>query len=197
MLADAMKFSGIPEGLVRRIAWTIDDLSWGFELARPSTWKRHSIPVGKGRAHPGLQPSSASRTTTGWSVLFSGDLGAADTPILVDPDPPDTADLVVMESTYGDRLHEPRDQRVRQLGDILTRALADNGKVFIPAFSLGRTQELIYEMDRIFSDPGCQEMFPDCRETAPAGVRRFAVGPGNHPDLFQPVEILGQRGPWS
>jgi metallo-beta-lactamase family protein len=99
-------------------------------------------------------------------VLFSGDLGAADTPILRDPETPDTADLVVMESTYGDRLHEPRDQRIRQLGAILTRALADNGKVFIPAFSLGRTQELIYEMDRIFSDPAYQEMFLDLQGKA-------------------------------
>ena len=101
-----------------------------------------------------------------------------------------------MESTYGDRLHEPRDQRVRQLGGILTRALADGGKVFIPAFSLGRTQELIYEMDRIFSDPGYREMFPDLQgRTAPAGVRRLAPGPGNHQDLCGPVRILGQRGP--
>jgi metallo-beta-lactamase family protein len=105
-------------------------------------------------------------------VLFSGDLGAADTPILVrDPEAPDTADLVIMESTYGDRLHEPRDQRIRQLGEILTRALADGGKVFIPAFSLGRTQELIYEMDRIFSDPGYQEMFPEFRVNS---ARRYS-----------------------
>jgi metallo-beta-lactamase family protein len=108
---------------------------------------------------------------SGSSVLFSGDLGAADTPILVDPDPPQTADLVVMESTYGDRLHEPRDQRVRQLGDILTRALADGGKVFIPAFSLGRTQELIYEMDRIFSDPSVGRCFRDCKVNS---ARRFS-----------------------
>ena len=47
------------------------------------------------------------------------------------------------------------------MGAVLARSLDDNGKVFIPAFSLGRTQELIYEMDRIFSDPGYQEMFPD------------------------------------
>ncbi len=163
MLADAMKFSGIPERIVRRIAWTIDDLSWGFEYGETFDLEKGiQFKLGQGRAHPGLQfHPLPGRQQSGWSVLFSGDLGAADTPILRDPEAPDTADLVVMESTYGDRLHEPRDQRVRQLGDILTRSLADNGKVFIPAFSLGRTQELIYEMDRIFSDPGYQEMFPD------------------------------------
>jgi metallo-beta-lactamase family protein len=161
MLADAMKFSGIPEGLVRRIAWTIDDLSWGFEFNETFDLEKGiSIQTGTGRAHPRIGFIRFQDHNSGSSVLFSGDLGAADTPILVDPDPPETADLVVMESTYGDRLHEPRDQRIRQLGDILTRALADGGKVFIPAFSLGRTQELIYEMDRIFSDPGYRAMFP-------------------------------------
>ena len=78
---------------------------------------------------------------TGWSVLFSGDLGAADTPILVDPEPPDNADLVVVESTYGDRRHADRKRRIEQLGAVLTRSLVDRGRVLIPAFALGRTQE--------------------------------------------------------
>jgi metallo-beta-lactamase family protein len=127
---------------------------------RPSTWKKTSLSGWDGQG-TSWDPAFIrfQDHNSGSSVLFSGDLGAADTPILVDPDPPQTADLVVMESTYGDRLHEPRDQRVRQLGDILTRALADGGKVFIPAFSLGRTQELIYEMDRIFSDPAVRRCF--------------------------------------
>jgi metallo-beta-lactamase family protein len=99
----------------------------------------------------------------GRSVLFSGDLGAAETPLLADPEPPDTADLVVMESTYGDRQHANRAKRIEQLGRILTRALSDNGKVLIPAFALGRTQELVYEIDRIFNDPGYAELFPRLR----------------------------------
>jgi metallo-beta-lactamase family protein len=162
MLADAMKFSGIPEGLVRRIKWTIDDLSWGFEFNEAFDLEKDiSFRLGRAGHILGSSFIRFQDHNSGASVLFSGDLGAADTPILVDPEAPQTADLVIMESTYGDRLHEPRDQRVRQLGEILTRALADNGKVFIPAFSLGRTQELIYEMDRLFSDPGYQEMFPE------------------------------------
>ena len=162
MLADAMQFSGIPESIVRRIEWTIDDLSWGFEFGETFDLEK-GIQFKLGRAGHILGSSfiRLQDEQSGSSVLFSGDLGAADTPILVDPEAPDTADLVVMESTYGDRLHDPRDQRIRQLGQVLTRSLADGGKVFIPAFSLGRTQELIYEMDRLFSDPDCREMFPD------------------------------------
>jgi hypothetical protein len=114
-------------------------------------------------------------------------------PFSVDPEAPDTADLVIMESTYGDRLHEPRDQRVRQLGDILTRALADNGKVFIPAFSLGRTQELIYEMDRIFSDPGYQEMFPDCRVNSARRYSSIRPWAWKSPGSMPACRILGQE----
>lgn len=60
-------------------------------------------------------------------------------------------DLLVMESTYGDRNHEDRIMRRQRLGELLSKALADHGKVLIPAFALGRTQELIFDMDRIFS----------------------------------------------
>lgn len=161
MLADAMKFSGLPEQTARSIEKTMDDLSWGFEygetfdLEKGITFKMERAGHILGSCFIRLQDER-----TGWSVLFSGDLGAADTPLLPDPVAPETADLVVLESTYGDRMHEKRDQRIRHLGRILTRALADGGKVFIPAFSLGRTQELIYEMDRLFSDPGYQKIFP-------------------------------------
>ena len=94
-----------------------------------------------------------------WSVIFSGDLGGKDTPILPDPDVPEPADIIVLESTYGDRLHENRRERIERLGSVLTRALSDGGKVYIPAFALGRTQELIYEMDRLFSDRNYQKAF--------------------------------------
>ena len=105
-------------------------------------------------------------STIGWSVLFSGDLGAVNTPILPDPEIPEPTDLVILESTYGNRLHDDRDQRIKRLGNALSRALADGGKVFVPAFALGRTQELIYEMDRIFSNPKYIEMFPELQGNA-------------------------------
>ena len=57
--------------------------------------------------------------------------------------------MLILESTYGDRNHEGRKSRIEVLRKILDRALDDGGIVYIPAFSLGRTQELIYELDRI------------------------------------------------
>jgi metallo-beta-lactamase family protein len=162
MLADAMKFSGLDEQTARSLEKTIDDLSWGFEYGEKFDLEKGITFKLKRAGH--ILGSSFIRfqdEQTGWSVLFSGDLGAADTPILPDPESPDTADLVIMESTYGDRCHHPREQRVLQLGRVLSHALSDGGKVLIPAFSLGRTQELIYEMDRIFSDPKYREVFPE------------------------------------
>lgn len=89
---------------------------------------------------------------TSRAILFSGDLGVAGAPILHDPftawDPVrDAVDFVVTESTYGDRLHGPRSQVREQLQRVVARALHDGGKVLIPAFSIGRTQEILYELN--------------------------------------------------
>lgn len=82
-------------------------------------------------------------------VLFSGDLGAPYAPLLAAPKPPYAADVVVLESTYGDRIHANRANRREQLRETIEHALADRGTVLIPAFSIGRTQELLYELEDI------------------------------------------------
>lgn len=82
-------------------------------------------------------------------IIFSGDLGAPYSPLLPAPTQPYGCDRLVIESTYGDRQHEDRRQRRRRLQAILERALADQGTVLIPAFSIGRTQELLYELEGI------------------------------------------------
>uniref|UniRef100_UPI003D1522A1 MBL fold metallo-hydrolase RNA specificity domain-containing protein n=1 Tax=Sedimenticola sp. TaxID=1940285 RepID=UPI003D1522A1 len=80
-------------------------------------------------------------------VVFSGDLGAPYTPLLPAPRSPWRADLLVLESTYGDCLHENRAQRQLRLQRIIERALRDRGTVLVPAFSIGRTQELLYDLE--------------------------------------------------
>lgn len=82
-------------------------------------------------------------------VHFSGDLGAPHAPLLAAPKSPYTADVVVLESTYGDRNHSGRADRRRHLQSTIEHALANRGTVLIPAFSLGRTQELLYELEGI------------------------------------------------
>lgn len=83
----------------------------------------------------------------GRRFLFSGDLGAPYAPLLPAPRAPYRADTVVLESTYGDRLHSGRRQRRKLLRQVIKRAFADRGAILIPAFSIGRTQELLYELE--------------------------------------------------
>jgi metallo-beta-lactamase family protein len=80
----------------------------------------------------------------GRKLVFSGDLGPHGTPILRDPTAIAEADLVLMESTYGDRNHRDRLDTVRELGEVFEQAWRDRGNVLIPAFAIGRTQELLY-----------------------------------------------------
>jgi len=82
-------------------------------------------------------------------IVFSGDLGAPWTPLLPAPRPPWRADRVVLESTYGDRLHESRHTRRQRLQAAVEHAIANGGTVIVPAFSIGRTQELLYEFEDI------------------------------------------------
>lgn len=82
-------------------------------------------------------------------VVFSGDLGAPYTPLLPGPRAPQRADVVVLESTYGDRLHEGRRTRRERLQALCEHAFTNRGTVLVPAFSIGRTQELLAEIEEI------------------------------------------------
>jgi metallo-beta-lactamase family protein len=75
-------------------------------------------------------------------VLFSGDLGHYNQPIIHDPEPPPACDYLLVESTYGDRLHDAEDPK-DALARIITETQRRGGVVLIPAFAIGRTQELI------------------------------------------------------
>ena len=86
------------------------------------------------------------------TLIFSGDIGMNGTPILCDPAPPAAADLIVMESTYGDRNHKDRAATVAELGTIFEKARTDGGNVVIPAFAVGRSQELLYWFAEHFDD---------------------------------------------
>ena len=93
-------------------------------------------------------------------VVFSGDLGNVDQPIIRDPQPIDEADFVVMESTYGDRLHEPPESYTEALAQIIDETFERGGNVIIPSFAVGRTQELLYFM-REMKERGLVRSHPD------------------------------------
>jgi metallo-beta-lactamase family protein len=84
----------------------------------------------------------------GRRIVFSGDLGRYDDPLTVDPEPVRAADYLVVESTYGDRLHE-RGEPQETLGRIVERTIARGGTVIVPAFAVGRAQMLLYYFERL------------------------------------------------
>lgn len=79
-------------------------------------------------------------------LVFSGDLGNKNIPILRDPSIIESADYLVIESTYGNRLHKDMDNKVDKLVDIINSTIEKGGNVVIPSFAVGRTQEIIYEL---------------------------------------------------
>lgn len=85
-------------------------------------------------------------------VIFSGDLGAPHATLLPAPKSPYGTDVLVIESTYGDQIHEGRALRRKRLQQIIEKAVQNRGTVLIPAFSIGRTQELLYELEGIIHD---------------------------------------------
>ncbi len=85
-------------------------------------------------------------------LVFSGDLGVQGRPILKDPTMIKHADYVIMESTYGNRLHPANEASIQDLLDIVINTTKRGGNVIIPSFAVGRTQELIFEFNRFYNE---------------------------------------------
>ena len=85
-------------------------------------------------------------------IVFTGDIGMSERPILRDPKRIKKADYVIMESTYGDRLHESNKESLDELIEVIIRTVKRGGNVVIPAFAVGRTQELIYQLNIYYEE---------------------------------------------
>jgi metallo-beta-lactamase family protein len=87
-----------------------------------------------------------------WRLVFSGDVGREEAPILKSPEKLDSADIVIVESTYGDRLHGSYEDAQGKLGETVRDTIHRRGKVVIPAFAIGRTQEIVYALNELEAD---------------------------------------------
>jgi len=135
--------------------FTVKDAERAMTLLQPVGYQR-PIPVMPGvtaefinAGH--LLGSAYARVTVegaGKTILFGGDLGRYSRPVLPDPAPVPDADIVLVESTYGDRTHEPDDDG-EKLARIINETANRGGKVIIPAFALGRVEELLYWINRL------------------------------------------------
>ena len=125
-------------------------------------------------------------------LVFSGDIGRTGLAIIRDPDPPTGAHAVIMESTYGNRDHEPIAGAREHLGAVVRETVARGGKVFVPSFAVGRTQELVYDL-HVLARNGQIPRVPIFVDS-PLATNTTAVFAA-HPDLFDqseaPIRQLG------
>ncbi|MBA3671115.1 MAG: MBL fold metallo-hydrolase [Gemmatimonadaceae bacterium] len=123
-------------------------------------------------------------------IVFSGDVGRAGLPIIRDPNPPVGADVVLLESTYGNRDHLPVEGARDALATIIRETAARGGRILVPAFSVGRTQELVYDL-HVLAREGKIPGIPIIVDSPLAidATTVFAM----HPEVFDQSENLIQK----
>jgi metallo-beta-lactamase family protein len=114
-------------------------------------------------------------------IVFTGDLGRPDMPILRDPYQPDSADVLVTESTYGDRSHSPAEHVEEELATFVTQVARRRGKIVVPAFAVGRTQRIIYMLHELMRAGRVPEM--PIYVDSPLAVRATEIF-RRHPECF-------------
>ncbi len=116
-------------------------------------------------------------------LWFSGDIGRLNLPLMRDPVLPDAADYLLMESTYGDRLHNEPRVAFEEFREVVRKTVRREGKLIIPAFAVGRTQELVYDLNEMFSSG---EVSPvPVYVDSPLAVDASAIF-RKHPECFDP-----------
>jgi metallo-beta-lactamase family protein len=151
-----------------------------------ATWVEAGHILGSASIHVRVrEPARPGHAASDRLIVFSGDLGPRGAPLLRDPVPPTGADVVVLESTYGDRDHRPMAGTMDEMAAILNDALADGGrargKVIIPAFAVGRTQNLIYHIGLLRRDGRIPD--PEVWIDSPMGIEATELY-RRHRDLF-------------
>ncbi len=188
--------------------YTLEDVERTLQCFRPVEYDR-SVPVAPGIAaryvSAGHMLGSASIELTVREenrekiVVFSGDLGPKGLAIIQDPEPLRRADLVFLESTYGDRDHRPLKETLAEFRQIIEAAVRDKARVLIPAFAVGRTQQILYHLDELFC-AGRLQPFPIFIDS-PMAIEATRIYQ-RHPDLFdeeaidlqKACDIASQRG---
>lgn len=132
-----------------------------------------------GSASVTLRVQEGGETKT---LAFTGDIGRPDRPILRDPMPMPDADFVICESTYGDRVHDEKPREEARFLEIIKKTCVENrGKLIIPAFSVGRTQEIVYTLDQL-ETAGMLPKIPVYVDS-PLAVNATVVF-GTHPECY-------------
>lgn len=129
---------------------------------------------------------------SGGRILFGGDLGRYSRPILPDPSPGVDADVLLVESTYGDRAHAPEDNGER-LAQIINETMARRGKVIVPAFAIGRVEELLYWLFRL-EDEGRLPRLPIYVDS-PMAIKGIQYYAARHDELDPEIAAMRRNLP--
>lgn len=153
-LEDSLEMQRVPRGDVRDFLRRFDSLALPVHYDRPARLAGFDGTVAFREAGHIIGSASVEIRAPGGRVILSGDLGRPDAPILRDPnttwDGDAPVDLVVVENTYGDREHTHDHASIEaELGRVVREAVARGGKVFVPSFAIGRTQTLLWFLDRL------------------------------------------------
>jgi metallo-beta-lactamase family protein len=127
----------------------------------------------------------------GKKIIFSGDIGKKGNPIINDPTLATEADYVVMESTYGDRLHKNSADTVKELVEAITTTFEKGGNVLIPAFAIGRTQDILYILNRLVREGSLQKLTVTIDSPLAEKATRIYL---SHPELFDEEALRLLRG---
>jgi len=128
-------------------------------------------------------------------IVFSGDLGNVDQPVIRDPQPIAQADYVVMESTYGDRNHEPPESYTEALAALIDDIFSKGGNIVIPSFAVGRTQELLYFLREIKNE-GMVKSVPNFQVVvdSPLATEATKIYSGDLHGYLDEESIAGRQG---
>ena len=126
-------------------------------------------------------------------IIFSGDIGRKGIPIIKDPTLATEADYVVMESTYGDRLHKNAADTADELAEAVTTTFAKGGNVLIPAFAIGRTQDVLYLLNRLVREGKLPRLTVHIDSPLAEKATRIYL---SHPELYdeEAKRLLGRGG---
>jgi metallo-beta-lactamase family protein len=144
--------------------FTTEDADRAMARLQPVGYER-AMPIAPGMAMDfinaghllGSAYARVQLESSGQTILFGGDLGRYDRPVLPDPMPIAEADVVLLESTYGDRVHDP-DDGGEGIAAMINTTVNRRGKVIIPAFALGRVEELLYWVQRLEQEKRIPEL---------------------------------------
>jgi metallo-beta-lactamase family protein len=179
------------EADARRALKLVKGLNYGEEVKVGKFLRLSFVPAGHILGSGFVRATVSESGAEAFTVLFSGDLGRYDEPILHDPSAVPEADYLLVESTYGNRLHEPVDPKIR-LAEIINQTAERGGKVIIPAFAIGRTQLLLWHLRELEEEKRIPILPVIVDSPMAASATRFYAKHKEDHDLE--MQQLGERG---